>query len=65
MIEKDIPKRIVGIRCENDNIFCEVEWEINENGVTPAQSFVSNTVLKETKPNMLSDYYESIIDNYL
>lgn len=65
IINKDIPKKIVGYKLQEDSILCKIEWNKNEEGIQPASSYISNTLLKEVVPDLLIKYYETIIDNFL
>jgi hypothetical protein len=58
---KDLPKRLITAKLvgPNNEVNCLVEWMPRENGIKPAESFVSNKFLREKCPNILLDFYES------
>ena len=42
-----------------------IEWNKNEDGIKPAQCYISNQILKEVFPDLLFKFYEKIIDSYI
>lgn len=57
----DMPKRLITARlmAPNNEVNCLVEWETRKCGIKPAETFVSNKVLREKCPQLLLDFYES------
>jgi len=58
---RDVPKRLITAKMvgPNNEVNCKVEWLPRENGVKPADTFISNKLLREKCPNILLDFYES------
>jgi hypothetical protein len=59
--QDDNPKRLLTAKLHTDTneVKCLVEWEARKGGVKPADSFVSNKVLRQRCPQLLLDFYES------
>ena len=59
--QDDKPKRLLTAKLHTDTneVKCLVEWEARKGGVKPADSFVSNKVLRQRCPQLLLDFYES------
>jgi hypothetical protein len=59
--QDDKPKRLLTAKLHTDTneVKCLVEWEIRKGGVKPADSFVSNKLLRQRCPQLLLDFYES------
>ena len=56
----DIPSKIIGLKKENNELVCLIEWE-NKNKVRKLNSIVKHKILKEKYPLLLLSFYEERI----
>jgi hypothetical protein len=60
-LESDKPCRLITakLNSQTNEVNCLVEWELRNNGVKPADSYVTNKTLRDKYPYLLLDFYES------
>jgi len=58
-IQDDVPFKLVTAKLTDNVVTCLVEWMVRKDGTKPADSFISNKVLREKCPHLLLDFYES------
>ena len=56
-ISVDIPKKIIGIKKENNELTCLIEWESTKD-VKKLNSIVKHQILRESFPLILLSFYE-------
>ena len=59
-INKDVPKRVIGIKRQNDHLLCLIEWENIEN-TKKLNSIVNHSIIREKYPFLLLTFYEERI----
>jgi hypothetical protein len=59
-INVDVPKKVVGLKKENEELFCLIEWENNDKN-KKLNSVVKQSIIREKYPFLLLSFYEQRI----
>ena len=63
-LESDIPEKITRAKIQGESIVCTVMWKPRANGEVPQSTQYESSVLKQSHPFMLLEYYESRVRHH-